>query len=270
MGEKGSSWLPDAMSTVAGEVDALFYFTLYTSTIIFVAVVAAMIYFGIRFRRRKESEVPIPVHEPRWLEMTWIVIPTILVMIVFVVVTVLSQVLGKFREAQKQGQQPAQPGDAPKRPKPLENEIRQFLRGALERPGGRGAKGPAKPARPAQAAVEAEVVAAEPVGLRERLEARQPRTLDSSLGQDVAAQADSKMASRVQSVFDHKLGTLEGRPGGAASQPAVTEAQSPQDQITPLPSTAAAGLAAMFSNAQNIRQAVLIQEILQRPEHRWS
>lgn len=83
MGENGSGWLPEAMSTVAAEVDALFYFTLYTSTIIFVAVIGAMIYFGIRFRRRDESEVPTPVHEPKWLEMTWIVVPTILVMIVF-------------------------------------------------------------------------------------------------------------------------------------------------------------------------------------------
>lgn len=83
MGEKGTGWLPDAMSTVAGEVDALFYFTLYTSTVIFVAVVAAIILFSIRFRRRREDEVPVLVPEPRWLEMTWIVIPTILVMIVF-------------------------------------------------------------------------------------------------------------------------------------------------------------------------------------------
>jgi len=82
MGEN-SGWLPDAMSTVAGEVDTLFYFTMYVSTIIFVAVVAAMVLFVVRYRRRKESDVPDPVHEPRWLEMTWVVLPTILVMIVF-------------------------------------------------------------------------------------------------------------------------------------------------------------------------------------------
>jgi cytochrome c oxidase subunit 2 len=83
MGENTTGWLPDAMSTVAGEVDTLFYFTLYVSTVIFVAVVAAIIFFSIRYRRRSESEVPVLVHEHRLLETTWVVVPTILVMIVF-------------------------------------------------------------------------------------------------------------------------------------------------------------------------------------------
>ena len=36
------------------------------------------------------------------------------------------------------------------------------------------------------------------------------------------------------------------------------------------PQTAAAGLAAMLADAQGIRQAILINEILQRPTDRWS
>ncbi|TDI76600.1 MAG: cytochrome c oxidase subunit II [Bacteroidetes bacterium] len=83
MGDQSTGWLPDPMSTFAGEVDTLFYFTLYVSTIIFVAVMAAMVYFGIRYRRRSETEVPEFVRESRILETTWVVVPTILVMIVF-------------------------------------------------------------------------------------------------------------------------------------------------------------------------------------------
>ena len=193
------------------------------------------------------------------------------VMVVFVIIAVVSQIMGKLREAQ---QQQRGPGQAPKRPKPLEDEIRQFLRGAMEKRGGPrqrpqqgGRPRPAAPG-PADVAVEAEVVAVEPLGLREQLEAQKPRKLGSSLGEEVA-RADDEMASRLHGVFDHKLGSLEGRSGDAARQPSVAQPQSPKDQITPLPTGAVAGLAAVFANAESIRQAVLIQEVLQRPEHRW-
>jgi len=83
MGDKGTVWLPEAISSIAPEVDSLFYFVLWTSTVIFVAVMVAMTYFAFRYRRRNASEVPPVVHESRILEMAWIVIPTILVLIVF-------------------------------------------------------------------------------------------------------------------------------------------------------------------------------------------
>lgn len=84
MGDKGSIWLPDAMSTVAGEVDALFWFVFWTSTVLFAAVVAAKLYFVFRYKRKDETSVPEPVHESKFLEAVWIVVPTILVMFVFI------------------------------------------------------------------------------------------------------------------------------------------------------------------------------------------
>ena len=83
MGDQDSVWLPDAMSTIAPEVDALFWFVFWASTIIFAAVVIAKIYFVIRYRRRSEDEVPEAHQESKWLETAWIVLPTILVLIVF-------------------------------------------------------------------------------------------------------------------------------------------------------------------------------------------
>lgn len=83
MGENGNVWMPDAMSTVASEVDSLFYFVLWTSTIIFALVIVAKVYFAVRFRRKDPAEVPQPIHESKLLETAWIVIPTILVLIVF-------------------------------------------------------------------------------------------------------------------------------------------------------------------------------------------
>lgn len=83
MGENGSVFLPEASSSFAGEVDALFNFVLVASTILFVAVVGALIYFVIRYRRRTHSYVPVPDKDSKLLETVSIVFPTILVLILF-------------------------------------------------------------------------------------------------------------------------------------------------------------------------------------------
>lgn len=83
MGENGSIWLPDASSTLAPEVDALWWFVFWASTILFVGVVAAIIYYATKYRRRDPSYVPDPAYESKYVEMAWIVGPTILVLIVF-------------------------------------------------------------------------------------------------------------------------------------------------------------------------------------------
>ena len=83
MGDKKSIWLPDAMSTFANDVDALFWFVFWTSTVLFIAVVAAKLYFILRYKRTDDTSVPEPVHESKVLEAAWIVVPTILVLFVF-------------------------------------------------------------------------------------------------------------------------------------------------------------------------------------------
>lgn len=83
MGDNGTLWLPEGVSTLAPSLDALFYFVLWVSTTLFAGVVIAMAYFAIRYRRRHPEDVPIPVKESKLLEITWIIIPTILVLVVF-------------------------------------------------------------------------------------------------------------------------------------------------------------------------------------------
>ena len=83
MEDKGTLWLPEAASSMASEIDGLFYFTYWVSVIILIAVVTAMIVFVVRYRRKKANEATPHVEESKWLELTWIVIPTILVMVVF-------------------------------------------------------------------------------------------------------------------------------------------------------------------------------------------
>lgn len=80
----GTLWMPPGQSTIASEVDTLFYFILYTSIIFFLIVVGASTYFTIKYRRSKE-EGPLPSADHNLkLEIIWTAIPTILVMILFV------------------------------------------------------------------------------------------------------------------------------------------------------------------------------------------
>lgn len=84
MEDKGTLFMPPASSTIAGEVDALFYFIFYASVILFALVMASAIYFVVRYRRRGEKQLTSGVDHNIKLEILWTIIPTILVFIVFV------------------------------------------------------------------------------------------------------------------------------------------------------------------------------------------
>ena len=79
----GDFWLPEAASTMAPKIDSLFTFVNVVSGILLVGVVAAMLWFMYRYRRQDPAERPSPVKESKLLEISWIVIPTILVLLVF-------------------------------------------------------------------------------------------------------------------------------------------------------------------------------------------
>lgn len=78
-------WLPPQGSTLAGEVDPLFNFILWASTIMLLLVLALMVGFVWRYRRRKADPgiVTAPIHNTP-LELTWTLLPTLLVVVIFV------------------------------------------------------------------------------------------------------------------------------------------------------------------------------------------
>ncbi len=76
-------WMPPQRSTTAPEIDALFNFILYASIVLTILVAAAMLYFMWTYRRRSHTDRPRDVHESKWLEVSWIVVPTLLVLVVF-------------------------------------------------------------------------------------------------------------------------------------------------------------------------------------------
>lgn len=75
--------MPPGASTVSSDVDALFYFILYTSVILFAIVVGLSGFFVLKFRRSKRARATAKSAHNTPLEITWTVIPLILVTIVF-------------------------------------------------------------------------------------------------------------------------------------------------------------------------------------------
>lgn len=74
---------PDQASTVAWQVDAI-YFTLVALSVFFsVAVAGAIIFFAIRYRKEADVDRSNPITENTALELTWSFIPFVLAMGIF-------------------------------------------------------------------------------------------------------------------------------------------------------------------------------------------
>jgi cytochrome c oxidase subunit 2 len=63
-------------------VDLAFYVIFGISILFLIGITITMIWFVVRYRRKKHPKA-IQVKEHTWLEITWLVIPTILVMVMF-------------------------------------------------------------------------------------------------------------------------------------------------------------------------------------------
>ena len=81
--------LPDAVTEQARRTDALYQATLAISFIVFFGVTAGIIYAVFRFKRRSPDEVPEQIHGSSFLEVTWTVIPIIILVALFIPALVL-------------------------------------------------------------------------------------------------------------------------------------------------------------------------------------
>ena len=75
--------MPPEASTFAADVDGLYMFILYLCSIFFVAMMGAMVYFAIKYRRRSDHDRTSPIHHSFKLEFLWSAIPTVLLMWIF-------------------------------------------------------------------------------------------------------------------------------------------------------------------------------------------
>jgi len=218
-------------------------------------------------------------------------IKLIIIFLIFIV-PAIGQIMAKVRRVQ-----PPAGGAKPQRPPAggVAEEIEQFLRRVA---GERQAAKPPAPQRPQQAPVAqaARPPAAKPKGakpaakpvlktppqtaqapagtarpvvgqieehVKQRLSTDKLQARTQRLGVEVA-QADRQIEQHLHKVFDHDLSRLPAAPSGgeAAGEP-------PAQQAPEVPPTLAAGLPALLSSGMAISQAIVLSEIIRRPEERW-
>src|SRR3981081_3422213 len=80
----GTPLFPEQASTMAGRVDALYFFLLAISTFFSVLIAGLIVFSAIRYRRRDPLGVGEVLHGMMALEIGWTVIPFIISMVIFV------------------------------------------------------------------------------------------------------------------------------------------------------------------------------------------
>jgi cytochrome c oxidase subunit II len=75
--------LPPQESTFAHEVDALFHFINIVSLILLTGITVSIIYFAYKYHRKSDEDTTPLITHNNPLEITWTVIPLILILIVF-------------------------------------------------------------------------------------------------------------------------------------------------------------------------------------------
>jgi cytochrome c oxidase subunit II len=80
----GFPLFPEQASTMAGRVDALFYFLLGVAAFFVSLIFFLVVFFAVKFRRRSEDERPRAITGNLGLEIFWTVVPLALTMVMFV------------------------------------------------------------------------------------------------------------------------------------------------------------------------------------------
>src|SRR5215207_9135600 len=81
-----SEWVPlfpDAASTFAWQVDALYFYLILVSVAFTIPIVAAIFFFGVRYREKEKYATPDEMHGSIMLETVWSIIPFVISMTIF-------------------------------------------------------------------------------------------------------------------------------------------------------------------------------------------
>mgnify|MGYP003581087379 CR=1 FL=1 len=74
---------PDQASTFAKDVDTLYFFILTVCSFFALTVAILVVYFGLRYRRKREGQTGARIEGSLPLELMWSVIPTVIAMVMF-------------------------------------------------------------------------------------------------------------------------------------------------------------------------------------------
>jgi hypothetical protein len=220
----------------------------------------------------------------------------ILVVIIITIISGIVQALSKMGNAGNV-KPPPRPIAPNRPPQPdIAGEIAEFLRRAADRraqqePQGqpaptptsdraarsRDANPPATGKRPAAMGrsgdkpVAAQVVREQPVGaevtdhVQKYMDTGDFNRRSAQLGSEVA-QTDQELGKHLHDVFDHQVSALASKPGQAATAPVVEDSTLAENCVEDLGPLNAAALLAQLGTLDGVRQAVVLNEILRRPE----
>jgi hypothetical protein len=186
----------------------------------------------------------------------------VVIVVTIIFLSILSQVIGKLREAPKPQPDPMRPprppgpaaaGGQPRAQGAFDDEIAEFLRRAAQQQGGAG-RGVPPPPRQAGAA---------------RQPGRPPAARPRPAVQPAARAVLAEVAAHQQEGLDRRGSGRGPSPAARGGRPEAAVAQAAPDVPGELPATAAAGFAVLLSDAESVAQAVVLSEILNRPTHRW-
>jgi cytochrome c oxidase subunit II len=76
-------WMPDQASTLAPQVDHLYYFLVAVTVFFTVLIFVMIVYLGLKYRRKSEV-MPALVHGNLKLEVAWTIVPLMFVIVMFV------------------------------------------------------------------------------------------------------------------------------------------------------------------------------------------
>jgi cytochrome c oxidase subunit 2 len=80
----GTPLFPEAASTIASRVDALYFFLLALSAFFSLLIAGLIVFFAVRFHRRRPDAVGAQIEGGTILEISWTVIPLLITMVIFV------------------------------------------------------------------------------------------------------------------------------------------------------------------------------------------
>jgi len=80
----GTPLFPETASTIASRVDALYCFLLAVAVFFTLLIAGLVVVYGIRFRRRSPNGIGTTIRGGAVLEVTWIVIPSLITAVIFV------------------------------------------------------------------------------------------------------------------------------------------------------------------------------------------
>ena len=203
-----------------------------------------------------------------------------LIKLIVIVVFAILVGIGKFVAKIQQAKPPMGNPQPPILPAAFEkaNEVEEFMHRAAAKP--RTAAGAEPVRRPqmrpqAEKPVQAEVVADAPVGgkigkqVERDLDTQEFTKRTTQLGSEVV-QADREIDQHLHQVFDHHVSNLELMPGEAAAPPlVVAPLELTEQSLLDIPATFATGLTDLLADPDSVRQAIVLNEILHRPEERW-